>query len=86
MLEPSTIVIVTADHGEALFEHGFLGHNTQLYEESIRIPLLVRAPGVAARRVSDLVELIDLTPTIAELSICRIRRTSSGAAVEVRAR
>ena len=68
MLEPSTIVIVTADHGEALFEHGFLGHNTQLYEESIRIPLLVRAPGVAARRVSDLVELIDLTPTIAELA------------------
>ncbi len=68
MLEPSTIVIVTADHGEALFEHGFLGHNTQLYEESIRIPLLIRAPGFAPRRVSDLVELIDLTPTIAELA------------------
>jgi arylsulfatase A-like enzyme len=59
---------VTADHGEALFEHGFLGHNTQLYEESIRIPLLIRAPGFAPRRVSDLVELIDLTPTILELA------------------
>ena len=68
MLEPSTIVVLTADHGEALFEHGFLGHNTQLYEESIRIPLLIRAPGLAPRRVSDLVELIDLTPTIAELA------------------
>jgi arylsulfatase A-like enzyme len=68
MLDEETIVIVTADHGEALFEHGFLGHNTQLYEESIRIPLLIRAPGVASRRVSDLVELIDLTPTIAELA------------------
>jgi len=68
MLDPSTIVVVTADHGEALFEHGFLGHNTQLYEESIRIPLLIRAPGFAPRRVSDLVELIDLTPTILELA------------------
>jgi arylsulfatase A-like enzyme len=68
MLEPSTIVIVTADHGEALFEHGFLGHNTQLYEESIHIPLLIRAPGFAPRRVSDLVELIDLAPTLAELA------------------
>ncbi len=68
MLEPSTIVVVTADHGEALFEHGFLGHNTQLYEESIRIPLLIRAPGFAPRRVPDLVELIDLTPTLLELA------------------
>ncbi len=68
MLEPSTVVVVTADHGEALFEHGYLGHNTQLYEESIRIPLLIRAPGFAPRRVRDLVELIDLTPTLLELA------------------
>ncbi len=68
MLDEETIVVVTADHGEALFEHGFLGHNTQLYEESIRIPLLIRVPGFAPRRASDLVELIDLTPTLAELA------------------
>ncbi len=68
MLEEETIVVLTADHGEALFEHGFLGHNTQLYEESIRIPLLIRAPGIAPRRVSGLVELIDVTPTILELA------------------
>jgi arylsulfatase A-like enzyme len=68
LLDDETIVIVTADHGEALFEHGFLGHNTQLYEESIRIPLLIRARGVASRRVPDLVQLIDLTPTVAELA------------------
>jgi arylsulfatase A-like enzyme len=68
LLDDETIVVVSADHGEALFEHGFLGHNTQLYEESIRIPLLIHAPGVAPRRVPDLVELIDLTPTLAELA------------------
>jgi len=67
-LGPETTVILTADHGEALFEHEYLGHNTQLYEESIRIPLLIRAPGFAPRRVSDLVELIDLAPTIVDLA------------------
>jgi arylsulfatase A-like enzyme len=63
-----TVVIVTADHGEAVFEHGFLGHNTQLYEESIRIPLLIRAPGVRPRRVSEVAELLDLTPTLLSLA------------------
>jgi arylsulfatase A-like enzyme len=67
-IDPDTIVVVTADHGEALFEHGFVGHNTQLYEESIRIPLLLRAKALSPRRVSDLVELIDLTPTILDLA------------------
>jgi arylsulfatase A-like enzyme len=63
-----TVLIVTADHGEAVFEHGFLGHNTQLYEESIRIPLVIRASGTSARRVSEVVELLDLTPTILGLA------------------
>jgi arylsulfatase A-like enzyme len=63
-----TVVVLTADHGEALFEHGFLGHNTQLYEESVRVPLLVRGPGFAPRRVSDLAEVLDLAPTILEIA------------------
>jgi arylsulfatase A-like enzyme len=63
-----TVLIVTADHGEAVFEHGFLGHNTQLYEESIRIPLVIRAPSMPTRRVTDVVELLDLTPTILDLA------------------
>jgi arylsulfatase A-like enzyme len=63
-----TVVIVTADHGEAVFEHGFLGHNTQLYEESIRVPLVIRAPGIRPRRVPDVVELLDLTPTLLDLA------------------
>ena len=67
-LRGNTIVILTADHGEALFEHGFLGHNTQLYEESIRVPLIVKLPGAAPRRVASVVELVDLAPTILELA------------------
>lgn len=65
-----TVVIVTADHGEAMLEHGFVGHNRQLYEESTRIPLLIRLPrglGPVGTRVRTLVDLLDLAPTIADL-------------------
>jgi len=65
-----TVVIVAADHGEALFEHGWIGHNVQLYEPSIHIPLIVRLPagkGPAGLRVRGLADLLDLAPTIADV-------------------
>ena len=65
-----TVVIIAADHGEALLDHGWIGHNVQLFEESGRVPLIVRFPpavGVAGRRVGGLVDLLDLGPTIADL-------------------
>lgn len=64
-----TTVIVTADHGEALFEHGWIGHNTQVYEESSRVPLVVRlarGAGPAGQRLDPLVDLGDIAPTIAD--------------------
>jgi arylsulfatase A-like enzyme len=65
-----TITIVAADHGEELFEHGWVGHNVHLYEESVRVPLIIRFPtgrGPAGRRIGGLVSLLDLAPTIADL-------------------
>jgi arylsulfatase A-like enzyme len=65
-----TALIVAADHGEGLLEHGWIGHNAQLYEESVRIPLIVRLPagkGPRGLRVGGLVDLVDLAPTIADL-------------------
>ncbi len=64
-----TVLIVTADHGEAFWEHKVLGHNLSVYDEVARVPLLIRFPkaaGLAGRRVSSLVELSDLAPTIAD--------------------
>jgi arylsulfatase A-like enzyme len=64
------LVVYTSDHGEEFYEHGGLGHGSSLYEEQIRIPLLVKFPGRdngGARR-SDPVTLADLTPTIADLA------------------
>jgi arylsulfatase A-like enzyme len=63
-----TVVIVAADHGEGLFEHGWIGHNVQVYDESVRVPLIVRIPGGRGpRRIPAFVDLLDLAPTIADL-------------------
>ena len=62
-----TVLIVAADHGEAFLEHGQRFHSTTLYEEVVRVPLLIVAPGVEARVVDDPVSLIDLGPTILDL-------------------
>jgi arylsulfatase A-like enzyme len=65
-----TVLIVAADHGEGLFEHGHIGHEVQVYEELTHIPLIVRFPrghGPAGARIRELVSLTDLAPTIADL-------------------
>jgi hypothetical protein len=61
---PGAIVIVTADHGEEFGEHGGRYHGTTVYEEQVRVPLVVAAPGVkAGTRVATVVQTIDLLPT-----------------------
>src|SRR5204863_7200929 len=61
------IAIITADHGEALGEHGHPYHSTDLYDAQIRVPLVIAGPGIAARRVAETVSLTDLVPTVLEL-------------------
>lgn len=62
-----TIVIVTADHGEELGEHGVWEHN-HMFQSNLRVPLIVSWPNRLpfGRRVSALVESIDLVPTVCE--------------------
>jgi len=65
-----TVVIVAADHGEGLQEHGWIGHNVQVYDESVHVPLIVRFPGgrgPRGRRIPVFVDLLDLAPTIADV-------------------
>ena len=61
----STIIVVTADHGEEFQEHGRLKHGSHLYEESIRVPLIVAGPGIGASRRTDTAQGVDLLPTLA---------------------
>jgi len=58
-----TVIVVTADHGEEFQEHGRLKHGSQLYEESIRVPLVLVGPGIPAGRVDTVAQGIDLAPT-----------------------
>jgi arylsulfatase A-like enzyme len=60
----STWLIVTADHGEMLGEHGLYVHGNALYEETLRVPLLIRTPVPGNTRSSAPVSLIDIAPTI----------------------
>ena len=63
----STIVIVMADHGEEFQEHGRLEHGTQLYDETLRVPLVIAGPGVARGRVTEQAQQIDIFPTVAAM-------------------
>ena len=60
----NTLVVVTSDHGEEFLEHGSWEHQKTLYEEVIRVPLVVNGPGVTARREAAPVSLLDVAPTI----------------------
>ena len=64
---PNAIVIVSADHGEEFDEHQGRYHGSTLYEEQIRVPLLIHIPGNKPRVVGGQVELVDLAPTILSL-------------------
>ena len=58
-----TIIVFVADHGEEFKEHGGLEHKT-LYEEIVRVPLLIKAPSLGHRKASHLAQQIDVLPTI----------------------
>jgi arylsulfatase A-like enzyme len=69
LYDRSTILVVS-DHGEGLGEHGEQGHGLLVYEEALRIPLIVKQPAGEGRgrRVSVPVQQIDLVPTILDLA------------------
>lgn len=63
----TTAVVLTADHGEAFNEHGSYRHGYSIYEEEIRVPLMLRLPGIAPQIIPEARSAIDLARTIAEL-------------------
>jgi arylsulfatase A-like enzyme len=63
---PGSLVIVTSDHGEGLGQHGFWSHGMNLFDETLRVPLLVRWPGApqGSRRQVGQASLLDVAPTV----------------------
>ncbi len=67
-LRDNTVVCFTSDHGEELWDHQRWGHGQSCYEELIRVPLILRGPGVPeGATVQPAVSAVDLLPTLAEL-------------------
>jgi len=67
-LTENTLVVLTADHGEELMEHGWIGHTRTLHEELLRVPLIIAWPETIKPAVlATPVSLIDVLPTVAQL-------------------
>jgi len=62
--EEATIMVVS-DHGEEFWDHGDFEHGHSLYDELLRIPMVIRGPGVTAGRFQEPVSMIDVAPTLA---------------------
>jgi arylsulfatase A-like enzyme len=63
-----TAIVVTADHGESLGEHGIYYAHTGLYDAQLHVPLIVHWPGAKAVRSDALVSALDIAPTVTELT------------------
>lgn len=61
---PGAVTILSADHGEEFGDHGGRYHGSSVYEEQVRVPLVVAGPGIKAQRVKEVVQTIDLLPTV----------------------
>ncbi|HEX6201005.1 MAG TPA: sulfatase [Thermoanaerobaculia bacterium] len=64
-----TLIVLTSDHGDAFYEHGFISHSTTPYEELVRVPLVVKLPGNrhAGAEVENQARLVDVMPTVLDL-------------------
>jgi arylsulfatase len=63
-----TVILVTSDHGEEFLEHGWLGHTRDMYQEVLRVPLIVAGPGASPEIRQDAASLIDIFPTVASVA------------------
>ncbi|HEY8376251.1 MAG TPA: sulfatase-like hydrolase/transferase, partial [Nannocystis sp.] len=66
-LRDRTYLIISSDHGEAFGEHNTYNHRYTIYEELLRVPLLIAGPRIKARPIDTPVSVIDIGPTILDL-------------------
>ncbi|MDP6850832.1 MAG: sulfatase-like hydrolase/transferase [Planctomycetota bacterium] len=66
ILGPEDFLIITADHGEEFYDHEQWKHGHSLFQEMIRVPLIIRGPNILAQRQETPVQLVDVLPTISE--------------------
>lgn len=63
----NSIIIITSDHGEEFFEHGNFTHGKTLYDEQLRVPLIIRSPGSPPGVIKNIANQVDILPTTLSL-------------------
>jgi len=78
--DSNTVIILVADHGDEFLDHGRWGHwESNLYDEILRVPLIIRKPDVSGGQIiRRQVRLLDLMPTILDISGCTLPRDLMG--------
>lgn len=66
-LDDDDIVVFFSDHGEEFWDHGGFEHGHTLFDELLRVPLVIRAPNLKAARIDTPVSLLDITPTLLDV-------------------
>jgi arylsulfatase A-like enzyme len=59
-----TVIVLTGDHGQAFYEHGFASHASAIYNEVMRVPLIIRAPQLAPRLDNRPAQHVDIPPSV----------------------
>lgn len=77
-LKRPTIFVLTSDHGEEFREHGGSYHGSSLYDEQVRVPLLLGVPGIKPSVARAPAQLVDVAPTMLQLLGLRIPATMRG--------
>ncbi len=77
-LTDDVVVAFTSDHGEILGEHECWGHGLTLHEEVVRVPLLLKGPGVPRQKIAQPAQLLDLGPTLLRLMGCAVPSSMKG--------
>jgi len=66
-LGPEDVSVLFGDHGEEFWDHGGFEHGHTVYEELLRVPLVIGGPGISGGRIAEPVSILDIAPTIYEL-------------------
>jgi arylsulfatase A-like enzyme len=82
-LDENTIVVFTSDHGEQFYDHGGRLHSKTLYNEEIRVPLIIRAPGYEPRKAKERIRALDIYRTLVDLAALPSRFAGAETAIEI---
>jgi arylsulfatase A-like enzyme len=80
-LYDDSMIVFTADHGDEFLDHGAMGHSRKLYNEVVRVPLIIKFPGGRHGEIDRPVPLLDIYPTILEVAGLEVKHPIEGVSI-----